>query len=79
MQTVKSYRAYYDGVMFVPYEALTIPRGSQAIVTILDFAAETGDVNNRQFEAMCRFREEIRDDGDFVPEFERIKLREVEI
>ncbi|MCL2421616.1 MAG: DUF2281 domain-containing protein [Defluviitaleaceae bacterium] len=37
MQAVKSYRAYYDEGSFVPYEPVTIPKGSQAIITILDF------------------------------------------
>lgn len=37
MQAVKSYRAYYDDGSFVPYEPVVIPKGSQAIITILDF------------------------------------------
>ncbi|MCL2572508.1 MAG: DUF104 domain-containing protein [Defluviitaleaceae bacterium] len=34
MQAVK---AYYDDGKFVPLKPITIPKGSQAIVTILDF------------------------------------------
>ena len=35
MQAVKAY--YSDGI-FVPFEPVVIPKGSHAIVTILDFA-----------------------------------------
>ena len=34
MQAVK---AYYDEGAFIPFEPVTIPKGSHAIVTILDF------------------------------------------
>lgn len=76
-QAVKSYRAYYNDGQFVPYESVVASKGTQAIVTILDFPIE--DESRRQIEAMRRFREEVRTDGEQVPKFERITLREVEI
>jgi len=69
MQAVKAYRAYYDEGLFVPYEPVVMPKGSQAIVTILDFPIEN-DVSRRQMEAMRRFREEVRSSDEQVPEFE---------
>jgi predicted DNA-binding antitoxin AbrB/MazE fold protein len=79
-------RAYYSEGRFVPLESLKIPEGSQAIVTILDVftgeAQQAGindDVCRRQAEAMRRFREEIRNCDEPVPEFERVRFREIEI
>jgi len=40
MQAVKSYRAYYDDGLFIPYEPVTIPKGCEVIVTVLDFLDE---------------------------------------
>ena len=69
--------AYYQDGRFVPLEMLNIPEGSRAIVTILD--AGRDDISRRQIEAMRRFREEIRNCDEPVPEFERVKFREIEI
>ena len=52
MQAVK---AYYDEGIFVPFEPVVIPKGSHAIVTILDFA-----INQAQFTD-----ELAQDDGGF--------------
>jgi len=83
MQAVKAYRAYYNDGLFVPYEQVVIPKGSQAIVTIIDFPIETAQkpdrpdsVSRRQIEAMHRFREEVSSNDEPVPEFERVTLRE---
>ena len=84
---MQAYRAYYSRGQFVPLEPLKIPEGSHAIVTVLDFSTkevqqvvETDDVCRRQAEAMRRFRDEIRNCDEPIPEvFERVKLREVEI
>jgi predicted DNA-binding antitoxin AbrB/MazE fold protein len=80
-------RAIYNSGRFVPLEPIVIPEGSQAIVTVLDFTIDdvkpiidTDDVCRRQAEAMRRFRESIRNSDEPVPnEFERVKLREVEM
>ena len=48
MQTVKAYRAYYDDGLFIPYEQVTIPKGCQVIVTVLDFLAEGTQVTIEQ-------------------------------
>ena len=70
-------RAYYRNGQFVPVETLEIPEGSEAIVTVIDFPRDS--VSRRQIEAMQRFREGIKNCDEPVPEFERIKLREIEI
>jgi len=86
MQTVKAYRVYFDNGIFVPYEPVAIPEGSQAIVAILDFPVENAqehgemdDVSRRQMEAMRRFREGLRECNEPVPDFERVKFRETDI
>ena len=40
MQANKSYRVYYEDGLFVPFEPVSIPKGSQAVVTILDFLGD---------------------------------------
>jgi len=40
MQVAKIFRAYYDDGFFVPYEPVSIPKGCQVVVTVLDFLAE---------------------------------------
>ena len=40
MQAVKSFRAYFDDGLFIPYEPVTIPKGCQVVVTVLDFPVE---------------------------------------
>ena len=83
---MQSYRVYYDEGKFIPFEPVEIKNGSQAIVTMLDSLFENtdnqnnlNDASSRQIEAMRRFREEIRDNDEPVPKFERVTLREVEI
>ena len=48
MQAVKSYRAYYDDGLFIPYEPVTIPKGCQVVVTVLDFLKEGSQESNSQ-------------------------------
>jgi len=43
MQAVKAY--YYEGA-FVPFEPVVIPKGSHAIVTILDFVINQAQVSD---------------------------------
>ena len=74
---MQAYRAYYEDGRFIPLDMPEIPKGSQAIITVLDFGHD--DASRRQIEAMRRFREEIRGNGELVPEFERVQLRETEI
>jgi len=50
MQAVKSYRAYYDDGLFIPYEPVTIPKGCQVIVTVPDFlSGDAQELNERNF------------------------------
>ena len=74
---MQAYKAYYERGRFIPFVEIEIPEGSQAIVTVLDETPD--DLSRRQSDAMTRFREEIRGCDEPVPEFERIKLREVEL
>ena len=83
MQAVK---AYYNGDTFTPFQPVEIPKGSHAIITILDFPIddayvpnELDDVSIRQIEAMRKFIAENDSCDEPIPEFERLKLREVEI
>ncbi|MCL2217440.1 MAG: DUF104 domain-containing protein [Defluviitaleaceae bacterium] len=48
MQAVKAYRAYYDDGLFIPYEPVTIPKGCQVVVTVLDFLTEGVQEPNEQ-------------------------------
>jgi len=83
---VQAVKAYYNGDTFAPFKPVKIPKGSHAIVTILDFpinddsvSNELDDVSIRQIEAMHQFIAESDNCNEPIPEFERIKLREVEI
>jgi len=44
----KTYRAYYDDGLFIPYEPVTIPKGCQVVVTVLDFPIEGAQESNEQ-------------------------------
>jgi hypothetical protein len=59
-------------------EALNIPDGSQAIVTILEESPEA--LCRRQKEALTRFLEEVRDCDEPVPEFfDKVQFREIDV
>ena len=77
---MQAYRAYYDEGKFVTFDPVKIPKGSQAIVTVLDFPLD--EVSNKcrlQMEALTRFRKGVQNCNEPVPEFVRVTLREVEI
>jgi len=74
MQAVK---AYFNGDSFTPLKPLKIPKGSHAIITILDFPLD--DVSINQIKAMRQFIAENDSCNEPIPEFEHLKLREVEI
>ena len=83
MQAVK---AYYNGNTFTPFKPVKIPKGSHAIVTILDVPindasnlSELDDVSIRQIEAMRQFITESDSCNEPIPELERIEFRKVEI
>ena len=83
MQAVK---AYYNGDTFIPFKPVKIPKGSHAIITILDFPisdasipSELDDVSIQQIKAMRQFINESDNCNEAIPSFERLKLREVEI
>ena len=70
-------RAYYKEGRIIPCGNVAIPEGSELIITILGESQE--EKSHRQIEAMKRFREEIRNCNEPVPEFERVGFREFEI
>jgi hypothetical protein len=83
-----AYKAYFEGGQVIPVGNPAIPEGSELIITILESPAKTftiaknttlDNVGHRQMEAMRRFCEENRNCDEPMPEFERIKFREVEI
>ena len=75
---MQSYRARYERGWVVPLGNPAIPEGSSLIVTVLDIEDQQ-DIIRQQAEAMHRFRENIKNCNEPVPEFEPLKLREVEI
>ena len=74
---MQAYRAYYKGGQVIPLGNPVIPEGSELIITILEPPAD--EVGRRQMEAMRRFCEENSDCDEPLPEFERIRFREVEV
>ena len=83
MQAVK---AYYNGDTFTPFRPVKIPKGSHAIITILDFpindahiSNDLDDVSISQIEAMRQFIAENDNCNEPIPEFERLEFREFEI
>ena len=74
---MQAYRARYERGRVVPLGNPAIPEGSELIVTVLEESPD--DISRRQRTAMARFREEIRNSDEPVPEFERVKFREMEI
>ena len=84
--SMQAYRAYYQDGHFVPHEPVTIPDGCEAIVTILSFPSKETTQNDgmseksrRQLEAMRRFCEENKNCDEPIPEFERVKFREIDV
>ena len=75
---MQAYRARYERGRVIPLGNPVIPEGSNLIVTVLD-TEDQQDKIRLQMEAMHRFRENIKNCDEPVPEFERLKLREVEI
>jgi hypothetical protein len=72
---MQAYQGYFEDGQFIAQDHSRIPEHRRAIVTVLD---DPIDSTNR-VAAWDKFFEEIDGCGEEVPEFERIKLREVEI
>ena len=70
-------RGYSNGRYVIPKNTTTIPENVEVIITFLDDAAEK---NFSDIAAWQEFLEEIKNIHDEpVPEFERVRFREVEI
>ena len=83
---MQAYRAYYEKGRFIPVipmvEIMNIPEGAQAIVTVLDDETLKKDYKfkSEHAEAWREFLEDIKNiDDESVPEFERVKFREIDI
>lgn len=74
---LQAYQGYFEnGKFYTAGRTLPIPERKQIIITILDEKDENKD---EQLAAMDAFIAAIKSSDEEVPEFERIKLREVEI
>ena len=71
MQAIK---AYFDEGKFIPFRPVRIPKGSYAIVTVLDFPDEEmpQHTSEEQLEAFDQFIGAIRVSGEEPPDFERV-------
>lgn len=78
---MKAINGYLDDGRFTPLDPIKLPKRVQVVLVFEDKSADVNpsDISCRQAEAMRRFREEIRNNDEPVPEFERIKFREIEI
>ena len=73
---IQTYSGRIEAGRFLPLDGSQIP---DCPVALLVVEGDPQGESRRQREAMRRFREEIRNCTEPVPEFERIKLREVGI
>ena len=78
---MQAYKAIYNKGQFVPLEPVTIPEGSNAIITVLDFPVSgLSDGDNSQLAAFDALISAIHASGEEVPAFERAQLhREVKL
>ena len=79
---MQAYRAYFDEGKFIPFEPVKISKGSQAIVTVLDFPVDdtkNADMNFHQKAALKKFREAIRNSKPLPPEFDDVISQRVNI
>ena len=74
---MQTYTGRIEAGRFYPVNGTKVPDCKVAVLVIE--SNPQNDISHHQAEAMRRFREEIRDSDEPVPEFERIKLQEIEI
>ena len=75
-QTLQTYKARFERGQIIPFGDPMIPEGSELIVTILDATVPESPIS-KQRRALARFREDIRNCDEAVPDFERVTFREV--
>jgi len=76
---MQTYEGYVENGQFFPIGSnLSVTGRRRAFVTILNEPARDDETACR-LDALDKFFAEIEDNDEKVPEFERIKLREVEI
>ena len=76
---MQTYEGYVENGRFFPIGSnLTVTGRRRAFVTILNEPARD-DETVRRLDALDKFFAEIEASDEEVPEFERVKLREVEI
>ena len=79
---MQAYKAYYDEGKFILFDHAEIQKGSQAIITVLDFPIEYANNNKpnvRQKKALKKFREAIRSSEPLPPEFDEVINQRVNI
>jgi hypothetical protein len=77
---LQAYKGYFEnGHFFTAGHAIPIPERRQIILTILDEPSVQNEVIDKQLAAMDKFIAAIKASDEDVPEFERLKLREVEL
>jgi hypothetical protein len=74
----QAYEGYFEnGHFYTAGQTIYIPERRKVFITVFD---ETKDGNmNEQLTAMDAFINAVRASDEEVPEFERLKLREVEL
>jgi hypothetical protein len=73
---IQTYNGRIEAGRFFPIDGTSVPDCPVAVLIVENMPM---DKSRRQAEAMRRFREEIRASSEPVPEFERVKLREVDV
>ncbi|MDR1538668.1 MAG: hypothetical protein LBU32_11870 [Clostridiales bacterium] len=76
---LQAYQGYFEnGRFYTSGRTIPIPERKQIILTILEEAAQD-ETMTKDLAAMDDFINAIKASDEAVPEFERIKLREVEL
>ena len=73
---MRTYTGRIEAGCFLTLDGSPVP---DCPVAVLVVEGGTQDESQKQAEAMRRFRAQIRNCAEPVPEFERVKLREVDV
>ena len=77
---MQAYSGYFEkGCFYTAGRAMPIPERRQVILTILEDQPVQDNTLDEHLAAMDEFISAIKTSHEEVPEFERIKLREVEV
>jgi hypothetical protein len=77
---LEAYQGYFEkGHFYTAGRAITIPERRQVILTILEERPSQDETLNEQLAVMDKFIAAMKASNEEIPEFERLKLREVEL